>query len=154
MYPGLFSGERFRPSRQALALTWLYNIDVGISHLRCYGRKTPSPDHHHERFDGAGYPDGLKGDRIPLGARIVTVVDAYDAMTSDRPYARHSRSPKPRRSSATALAPNGTLTLWRPSSRRCPQRRRDSQYCPVLRHWRQILEPAIPQRSWIAAPFA
>jgi putative nucleotidyltransferase with HDIG domain len=41
---------------------------------------------HHERFDGSGYPRGLKGDRIPLGARIFAVVDAYDAMTSDRPY--------------------------------------------------------------------
>ena len=42
--------------------------------------------HHHERWDGKGYPDGIKGDRIPLGARIVSVVDAYDAMTTDRPY--------------------------------------------------------------------
>jgi len=42
--------------------------------------------HHHERWDGKGYPDGLGGERIPLGARIVSVVDAYDAMTSDRPY--------------------------------------------------------------------
>ncbi len=42
--------------------------------------------HHHERWDGKGYPDGLKGDRIPMGARIVAVVDAYDAMTTDRPY--------------------------------------------------------------------
>ena len=41
---------------------------------------------HHERFDGAGYPRGLKMDEIPLGARIFAVVDAYDAMTSDRPY--------------------------------------------------------------------
>jgi HD-GYP domain-containing protein (c-di-GMP phosphodiesterase class II) len=41
---------------------------------------------HHERYDGAGYPRGLKGDQIPLGARIFAVVDAYDAMTSHRPY--------------------------------------------------------------------
>ena len=40
----------------------------------------------HERVDGRGYPDGLRGDEIPLGARIITVCDAYDAMTSDRPY--------------------------------------------------------------------
>lgn len=44
--------------------------------------------HHHERYDGTGYPDGLKGDEIPLGARIVAVADSYDVMTSDRPYAR------------------------------------------------------------------
>ncbi len=41
---------------------------------------------HHEHFDGTGYPRGFKGEEIPLGARIFSVVDAYDAMTSDRPY--------------------------------------------------------------------
>ena len=41
--------------------------------------------HHHERPDGSGYPDGLEGDEIPLGARIVAVVDAYDVMLR-RPY--------------------------------------------------------------------
>jgi putative nucleotidyltransferase with HDIG domain len=42
--------------------------------------------HHHERMDGTGYPDGLAGEAIPLGARIVAVADVYDALTSDRPY--------------------------------------------------------------------
>jgi two-component system cell cycle response regulator len=42
----------------------------------------------HERWDGAGYPDGLAGDEIPLGARIIAVCDAFDAMTTDRPYQR------------------------------------------------------------------
>lgn len=42
--------------------------------------------HHHEHLDGSGYPDGLAGEKIPLGARAVLVADAYDAMTSDRPY--------------------------------------------------------------------
>jgi len=42
--------------------------------------------HHHERVDGNGYPDSLEGDRIPLLARIIAVADAYNAMTSDRPY--------------------------------------------------------------------
>jgi diguanylate cyclase (GGDEF)-like protein len=42
--------------------------------------------HHHERWDGTGYPDGLEGDEIPLGARVIFVADAYDAMTSDRVY--------------------------------------------------------------------
>ncbi len=41
---------------------------------------------HHERIDGMGYPDGIHGDDIPLLARIIGVADAYDAMTSDRPY--------------------------------------------------------------------
>jgi diguanylate cyclase (GGDEF)-like protein/putative nucleotidyltransferase with HDIG domain len=44
--------------------------------------------HHHERWDGSGYPDGLPGDQIPLGARIIFVADAYDAMTSERVYRR------------------------------------------------------------------
>ena len=42
--------------------------------------------HHHERFDGEGYPDGLAGEEIPLAARIFSVADALDAMTTDRPY--------------------------------------------------------------------
>ncbi len=44
--------------------------------------------HHHERFDGTGYPDGLKGMSIPLCARILAVADAFEAMRSDRPYRR------------------------------------------------------------------
>jgi putative two-component system response regulator len=42
--------------------------------------------HHHERYDGMGYPDGLRGEQIPLAARILAVADAFDAMTSERPY--------------------------------------------------------------------
>jgi diguanylate cyclase (GGDEF)-like protein len=53
--------------------------------------------HHHERWDGTGYPDGLRGEQIPLGARIIFVTDAYDAMTSDRIY-------RPKRSAQAALA--------------------------------------------------
>ncbi|MHB1390931.1 MAG: HD domain-containing phosphohydrolase [Thermoleophilia bacterium] len=46
----------------------------------------PLVRHHHERIDGSGYPDGLIGDEIPLGARIIGIADAFEAMTSDRPY--------------------------------------------------------------------
>ncbi len=49
--------------------------------------------HHHERYDGGGYPDGLAGGKIPLGAQIVSVADAYDAITSTRPY-RKGLSPE------------------------------------------------------------
>ena len=44
--------------------------------------------HHHERFDGKGYPNGLKGSLIPLESRIILIADTFDAMTSDRPYRR------------------------------------------------------------------
>ena len=44
--------------------------------------------HHHENFDGSGYPDGLAGDDIPMGARIIMIADTIDAMTTDRPYRR------------------------------------------------------------------
>ena len=48
----------------------------------------PAVLHHHERWDGKGYPDGLVGEAIPLEARLVFVADAFDAMTSNRPYGR------------------------------------------------------------------
>ena len=44
--------------------------------------------HHHERYDGSGYPDGLKGNAIPMCAQVVGIVDAYDALINDRPYKR------------------------------------------------------------------
>jgi HD-GYP domain-containing protein (c-di-GMP phosphodiesterase class II) len=46
----------------------------------------PGVRSHHEHYDGTGYPDGLRGDAIPIEARIMAVADAFDAMTSDRPY--------------------------------------------------------------------
>ena len=54
--------------------------------LRSVSFYLPIIRHHHERVDGSGYPDHLRGRDIPLGARIVAVADAWDAMTSDRPY--------------------------------------------------------------------
>jgi HD-GYP domain-containing protein (c-di-GMP phosphodiesterase class II) len=42
--------------------------------------------HHHERYDGGGYPGGLSGESIPIGARVLAVIDAYSSMVSDRPY--------------------------------------------------------------------
>jgi putative nucleotidyltransferase with HDIG domain len=44
--------------------------------------------HHHEHWDGSGYPDGLCGEAIPIGARVLAIADSYDALTSDRPYRR------------------------------------------------------------------
>jgi len=45
---------------------------------------------HHEKYDGTGYPDGLKGREIPVGARIMAIADAYDSITSERPYRKAS----------------------------------------------------------------
>ena len=70
--------------------------------------------HHHERWDGSGYPDGVGGEEIPLGARIIFVADAYDAMTSDRVYRgrlirrrgdRRARRAAPARSSTRRSSP-------------------------------------------------
>ena len=54
--------------------------------LRAFEGPEPAVLHHHEHFDGTGYPYGLRGSKIPLAARIVAVADSFDAMTTDRPY--------------------------------------------------------------------
>lgn len=59
-----------------------------VSQMRFAPEVCPIIRHHHERWDGSGYPDGLKGEAIPIGARIVAIVDAYDAMMTNRPYRR------------------------------------------------------------------
>lgn len=63
--------------------------------------------HHHEAYDGSGYPDGLEGEEIPLAARIIAVADSYDAMTSARPY----RSAIPRKR-AIEILEEGAGTQW------------------------------------------
>lgn len=54
--------------------------------LRSFRQVLPIIRHHHEKQDGSGYPDGLKGEQVPLTARILQVTDIYDALTTDRPY--------------------------------------------------------------------
>jgi putative two-component system response regulator len=54
--------------------------------LRSFRHVLPIIRHHHEKQDGSGYPDGLKGEQVPLTARILQVTDIYDALTTDRPY--------------------------------------------------------------------
>jgi putative nucleotidyltransferase with HDIG domain len=65
------------------------HVNVGASMLKALGDMQPIIPlilHHHEAWDGSGYPDGLDGEQIPLMSRILAVADSYDAMTSDRPY--------------------------------------------------------------------
>lgn len=57
-----------------------------LSHLSYLKSTLTIIRHHHETYDGSGYPDGLSGDAIPVGARILSIVDSYDAMTSSRPH--------------------------------------------------------------------
>jgi HD-GYP domain-containing protein (c-di-GMP phosphodiesterase class II) len=65
---------------------------------------------HHERWDGGGYPDGLRGEHIPPEARLLTVVDTFDAMTSDRPY-RRALDPE----TALAAIVEGSATQFDPA---------------------------------------
>ena len=62
--------------------------------LKSFRLVLPIIRHHHERLDGSGYPDGLKGDQIPLTARILSAVDIFDAMTTDRPYRKALSRPE------------------------------------------------------------
>lgn len=57
-----------------------------LSHISIFQEAARVIRHHHERWDGFGYPDGLAGDEIPVGSRLIAVADTYDAMTTDRPY--------------------------------------------------------------------
>lgn len=69
----------------------------------------PGVRSHHERYDGRGYPDALQGDQIPLFGRIIAVADAFDAMTSDRPYRKGLNT-----SQAITILENGRGTQWDP----------------------------------------
>ena len=59
-----------------------------LGSIACLESAIPCVLHHHERYDGQGYPEQLSGEDIPLSGRIISVADAFDAMTSDRPYRR------------------------------------------------------------------
>ncbi len=79
--PGALTGEEWAVMRQ--------HPVVGaqiVAPLEFFADGAVILRHHHERQDGSGYPDGLRGDLIPMGSRIVAVADVYDALTSDRPY--------------------------------------------------------------------
>ena len=94
--------------------------------------------HHHERWDGAGYPDNLAGEAIPLHARIMAVADAFSAMTTDRPY-RQSMQPE----KALEILKNGAGTQWDPACVDAFCRAAASQG-PLLTAPRPHCKPAVP----------
>jgi response regulator RpfG family c-di-GMP phosphodiesterase len=79
--PSKLTDEEFREIRLHPVIG-----DNIIKPIKFFPRERELIRHHHERFDGKGYPDGLAGERIPMIVRILNVVDTYDAMTSSRPY--------------------------------------------------------------------
>jgi hypothetical protein len=87
------------PNRGADLLCAYPDFSRGIEMIR----------HHHERWDGKGYPDGLKGTDIPFGARVIAVADSFDAMTNERPH-RRSLSPE----QAVGLIAEGRCRQWDP----------------------------------------
>jgi len=80
-------GELTAEEREIMARHPLIAVRI-LSGMQFVERELPLVRHHHERWDGGGYPDGLSGTRIPMGARILAVADAFDAITSDRVYRR------------------------------------------------------------------
>ena len=73
------------------------HVKIGVhilSDLKKLHHLLPGVAHHHESLDGSGYPSGLRGDAIPLPARILAVADAFDAMSSSRPYRRRMSPPQ------------------------------------------------------------
>ena len=80
-----------------------------VAPLQSSGELLPMIRHHHEHYDGTGYPDRLAGERIPLMARIISVCDAYDALTNDRPY-----RPRQTRERAAAILRGGAGRQWDP----------------------------------------
>jgi HD-GYP domain-containing protein (c-di-GMP phosphodiesterase class II) len=79
--PGRLSPEEFEEMKR-------HSIDGAeiMAHISIFQEVSTIIRHHHERWDGKGYPDGISGDAIPIGSRLIAVADTYDAMTTDRPY--------------------------------------------------------------------
>jgi len=87
-----------------------------LSHVAFLAPAAVIVRHHHEAFDGSGYPDGLAGEDIPLGARVFAFADTMDAMTSDRPYRKAAGFEAVIKRSVAAPAHNSTPISPIPSS--------------------------------------
>jgi len=111
--PGKLTAEEF----EAMKL----HVDVGadiLSSIEFPYPVVPIVRAHHENWDGTGYPRGVKGDDIPIGARILSVVDCYDALTSDRPY-RPAMTQEQATASCSSGAARCTTPAWSTRSSRC-----------------------------------
>jgi putative nucleotidyltransferase with HDIG domain len=86
----------------------------------------PIVRHHHENWDGSGYPDGLRGEDIPIGARIIAVVDCFDALTSDRPYRRALSAER-----ALRIIQDATGTMYDPAVVAALMRIKDALHEPA-----------------------
>ncbi|MEX0818613.1 MAG: HD-GYP domain-containing protein [Pirellulaceae bacterium] len=102
--PGPLTDDEFEEIKQHPDKGWSILQD-----LAALNYVLPGVLHHHENYNGRGYPDGLARDRIPLDGRILAVVDAYDAMTSDRPYRAGMPQDK-----AEAILQDGAGKQWDP----------------------------------------
>jgi HD-GYP domain-containing protein (c-di-GMP phosphodiesterase class II) len=79
--PGKLTDIEFAQIKKHPELGWM-----ALKHLDDFKQASLIVLHHHERMDGAGYPGRLRGNEIPLGSRIISVADSYDALTTNRPY--------------------------------------------------------------------
>jgi len=78
--------EKLTPQEWEVIRAHPINGEKILSSFPCFLNISPIIRHHHERFDGTGYPDGLNGEQIPFKSRLIAVVDAFVAMTNNRPY--------------------------------------------------------------------
>ena len=82
----LFKRERLTPEEFAVMKTHPTRGAEILANIRDFDGCIDGVKYHHEHYDGSGYPEGLKGEEVPIIAAIIAVADAFDAMTSDRPY--------------------------------------------------------------------
>jgi HD-GYP domain-containing protein (c-di-GMP phosphodiesterase class II) len=84
-----FKTRRLTESEEAIMRTHpIKSVEIlqPLAQIPFFRNTLPGVRHHHERVDGAGYPDGIAGDNIPLTAKILLIADTFDAMTTTRPY--------------------------------------------------------------------
>lgn len=103
----LLKAGRLEPSEMAIIQQHSERGVEILKHIRQLESVLPGVLHHHEAVDGSGYPHGLRGEEIPLMGRLIAVVDAFDAMTTNRPY-RDARS----HAEAVDILKNGAGTQW------------------------------------------